>query len=246
VLQLQLAGTSTKRQCGREAILNPGDFIVCDGDGSRPFESIHEQEHHQLSLGIPKDLLRRHIPRPEAIVAVPMRAETGITGVVSTSLAEFWRRCREHACEMQQAQLMHAVHALLDLVAAAYIGTASGAAQDLSRSEVAHAKACDYIEAHLGDPDLSPVKIGQALGMTPRNLHYIFSHSEQTLGQYISRRRLEEGAREIAAASLSAKSITAIALDLGFGSVTHFGRAFRAHYGVTPSEYRMGVRRSRS
>lgn len=39
VLQLQLEGTSVKRQCGREAHLSPGDFTICDGDGTWRFDS---------------------------------------------------------------------------------------------------------------------------------------------------------------------------------------------------------------
>ena len=37
VLQVQLEGTSVKRQCGREAHLSAGDFTICDGDGTLAF-----------------------------------------------------------------------------------------------------------------------------------------------------------------------------------------------------------------
>jgi AraC-like DNA-binding protein len=32
--------------------------------------------------------------------------------------------------------------------------------------------------------------------------------------------------------------VTSIAFDFGFNSPTHFGRVFRARYGVTPRDYR--------
>lgn len=35
------------------------------------------------------------------------------------------------------------------------------------------------------------------------------------------------------------KLITQIAIETGFGSQTHFNRAFKAHYGISPSTYRL-------
>jgi AraC-like DNA-binding protein len=96
----------------------------------------------------------------------------------------------------------------------------------------------DYIESHLGDGDLSPTRIAAALRMTPRNLHDLFASEGETVARYILRRRLEESVRALSCVPPRQRTLTEIALDLGFGSVTHFGRAFRRCYGMTPSEYR--------
>ncbi len=59
------------------------------------------------------------------------------------------------------------------------------------------------------------------------------------MARYILRRRLEESVCALTCVPPQQRTLTEIALELGFGSVTHFGRAFRRCYGMTPSEYRL-------
>jgi AraC-like DNA-binding protein len=74
--------------------------------------------------------------------------------------------------------------------------------------------------------------------MTPRYLHHLFSTESETVARYILRRRLEECSRALALSAQGSRTVTAIAFDYGFNSPTHFGRVFRARYGITPREYR--------
>jgi AraC-like DNA-binding protein len=97
----------------------------------------------------------------------------------------------------------------------------------------------NYIEAHLGDPDLTPMRVAVACKMTARYLHHLFSHGSETVARYILRRRLEECSRALTIPSQRGRTVTAIAFDYGFNSPTHFGRVFRARFGVTPREFRI-------
>jgi AraC family transcriptional regulator len=56
-----------------------------------------------------------------------------------------------------------------------------------------------------------------------------------TVGDYVRRLRIEAGARDLRA---TRKSIAQIAIDAGFCDQSHFCRAFRRVYGLSPSEYR--------
>jgi AraC-like DNA-binding protein len=235
VLQLQLEGTSVKRQCGREAQLFPGDFTICDGNGAWRFESESRGPHRQLSIGIPKDLLRRYVGAPESILATRMCGTRGISGLASATVTDFWRRCRAEPDSMQRSRV---VHALLELIAVAYARLPQVQASTLSKATLLHSRVVAYIEAHLHEPDLGPRTIAGAMRMSTRSLHYAFDGEDETVGRYIRRRRLEESARAIVSAPLRGRTLTAIAADLGFDSATHFGRAFREHFGVTPREYR--------
>jgi AraC-like DNA-binding protein len=49
---------------------------------------------------------------------------------------------------------------------------------------------------------------------------------------------LEECSRALQIPAQRGRTVTSIAFDFGFNSPTHFGRVFRARYGVTPREYR--------
>jgi AraC family transcriptional regulator, positive regulator of tynA and feaB len=95
-----------------------------------------------------------------------------------------------------------------------------------------------YIERHLSDCDLSPQSIAVMLKISPRYVHTIFTRGDETVSRYILRRRLEESARVLCATSHRACSVSTIAFDHGFASCTNFGKVFREHYGVTPTEYR--------
>jgi AraC-like DNA-binding protein len=85
------------------------------------------------------------------------------------------------------------------------------------------------------------MRVAHACKMTPRYLHHLFSHESETVARYILRRRLEECSRALTVQSQRGRTVTAIAFDYGFNSPTHFGRVFRARYGVTPREYRRQV-----
>ncbi|EQD39030.1 AraC family transcriptional regulator, partial [mine drainage metagenome] len=95
-----------------------------------------------------------------------------------------------------------------------------------------------YIHAHLYDSDLTPARIAVACRITARYVHYLFSSDRETVARYILRRRLEACSEALLADSQRGRTVTAIAFDHGFNSATHFGRVFRAYFGMTPRDYR--------
>jgi AraC family transcriptional regulator, positive regulator of tynA and feaB len=232
-LHMQLDGESINRQDGREAKLRAGDFTLCDS--TRPYEIVFDRPNHMLVLGIPDTVMRRHLACPENVVAVPMSGASGLSGLLSNFLRDFWRQCHE---SMDAAVETRVTHAMLDLLASAYT-ILPPAQSDRSSLATAHrVRIMNYIEAHLGDPDLTPMRVAQACKMTPRYLHHLFSNQLETVARYILRRRLEECSRAMVSASQRGRTVTAIAFDYGFNSPTHFGRVFRTRYGMTPREYR--------
>jgi AraC-like DNA-binding protein len=232
-LQMQLEGESINRQDGREARLGPGDFTLCDT--SRPYEMHFENANRMFVVGIPDTLLRRHLACPENVVAVPMAGATGLSGLLSQFLRDFWTRCRE---DFDPSSVPRISRAILDLIASAYTPLPQ-AQPDRSSLVTSHRiRIVNYIEAHLGNPDLTPMRLADACKMTPRYLHHLFSEESETVARYILRRRLEECSRELTSPAQRGRTVTAIAFDFGFNSPTHFGRVFRARYGTTPGEYR--------
>ncbi len=232
-LHMQLDGDSINRQDGREARLLPGDFTLCDS--TRPYEIIFDRPNRMFVLGMPEGLLRRHLPCPESVVAILMSGNCGLSGLLSNFLTDFWRRCRTEA-DLNFAPGV--TRAILDLVASAYAGVQQSESERSSLVMAHRVRIMNYIEAHLGDPDLTPTRIAEACRMTTRYLHHLFSDEEETVARYILRRRLEECSRSLVDDSQRGRTVTEIAFDCGFNSPTHFGRVFRARYGVTPREYR--------
>jgi AraC family transcriptional regulator, positive regulator of tynA and feaB len=232
-IHMQLEGESVSRQDGREARLGRGDFTLCDTN--RPYEIHFDAPNRMFVMGIPDNLIRRHIACPENVVAIPMSGSSGLSGLLSDFLQGFWRQCRE---EIDPAVAPRMTSAILDLMASAYTVLPQAQSDRSSLSTAHRIRIVNYIEAHLGDPDLTPMRVADACKMTPRYLHHLFSDESETVARYILRRRLEECSRALTIPSQRGRTLTAIAFDYGFNSPTHFGRVFRARYGVTPREFR--------
>jgi AraC-like DNA-binding protein len=232
-LHVQLQGESVNRQDGREARLAPGDFTLCDT--TRPYEIHFNSPNRMFVLGIPDTLLRRHLACPESVVAIPMSGGDGMSGLLSSFLRGFWTQCRD---DLDPVVVPRVTSAILDLVASAYTVLPHSQSDRSSLATAHRIRIVNYIEAHLGDPDLTPMRVAQACKMTPRYLHHLFSHESETVARYILRRRLEECSRALTVPSQRGRTVTAIAFDYGFNSPTHFGRVFRTRYGMTPREYR--------
>ena len=99
----------------------------------------------------------------------------------------------------------------------------------------------DYIDAHLAEP-LDLTKLARVAYVSPWHFHRVFQAlTGETLADRVGRRRVEAAATRLVTEPLAA-GLT-IALDVGFGSAEVFSRAFRAHFGVTPTAWRRGAYR---
>jgi len=234
-LVVQLEGTSCNRQNEREARLLPGDFTLCSS--TLPYEMSLPSAARRLVLGVADDALRRHLACADSVLGVRMSGNRGMSGLLSEFIRSLWTADLDTWGPAVTSRLSYTV---LDLIAAAY-SVMPHAKHEVSSLATAHrTRIVGYIEAHLRDPGLDPKRIAEACRITPRYLHHLFAQETETVTQYIQRRRLEESARALVAAPVRGRLVTEIAFDYGFNSLTHFGRVFRNHYGITPSEYRRG------
>ena len=99
-------------------------------------------------------------------------------------------------------------------------------------------RVMDHIEAHL-DETLDLHALAGIAQLSPFHFHRLFQAlTGETLADRVRRRRLEVAAGRL----LMRPDSTAleIALDVGFNSAEAFTRAFRGHFGVTPTSWRRG------
>jgi AraC-like DNA-binding protein len=113
-----------------------------------------------------------------------------------------------------------------------------GRPSDLSVRETLRDLIKSYIDRNLRDPGLSLEQLTVKFNCTKRNLHKAFSGEGMTICTYIWRSRLERCRRDLDNPACSAKSITDVAFFWGFNSSTHFSRAFKEAFGVSPRAYR--------
>ncbi|HTK29596.1 MAG TPA: helix-turn-helix domain-containing protein [Vicinamibacterales bacterium] len=96
-------------------------------------------------------------------------------------------------------------------------------------------EAVEYLHAHFcRSPSLQ--EVADAVGVHPVHLAREFHRRERlTVGEYIRKLRVELACRELARTD---RPVVDIALQAGFADHSHLTRVFRAHTGVTPTEFR--------
>tara|TARA_R110000868_G_scaffold383578_4_gene650614 strand:+ start:26411 stop:30523 length:4113 start_codon:yes stop_codon:yes gene_type:complete len=91
------------------------------------------------------------------------------------------------------------------------------------------------IKRHLGNPDLNVELIADALAMSSATLYRNWKKdSDETINQLINKLRLEEALKLIEDENLT---ISEAAYSVGYKHLSHFSRAFKKRYGISPKEY---------
>lgn len=114
--------------------------------------------------------------------------------------------------------------------------------RDLGRGQLASGKlqrAVEYLLAHM-DTDVRLTTLAAEVGLSPFHFARAFKASVGLAPhQYVSEMRLET-ARTLLTATT--RSLTDIALSLGYDSSSHFSNAFRRRFAVSPSRFRAATR----
>ncbi|WP_258056240.1 helix-turn-helix domain-containing protein [Streptomyces sp. Ru62] len=255
-LGVHSSGRATLVRGDRTAACRPDDLFVCDGAVPfLPHESLDFELHlvrirrgaltltgrqvRALSaratladgpvaplLG---PLLRTFLDAlPAYPPATPLRLATTVTAFVGSLAVE---DAEDAAGPVDAARTADAAGA----------GTASGPGQE-QQELLLRVRA--HVDARLWDRTLSPATIATARHIPVRYLHKLFEGQGSTIGRWIQHRRLEEARRELARPEAPDVAVGAVAKRWGFANATHFGRSFRAAYGVSPREWRNRTRPS--
>jgi AraC-like DNA-binding protein len=120
------------------------------------------------------------------------------------------------------------------------VAEAAGASDERVQSPPARrAAAIDAARSYILSSyreELSLTKIAAACSMAPSTLCESFPRVVGVpVWRYVQRLRLQDAALALAE---GVEDLSALALDLGFSSHSHFTQAFRAQFGVSPSSFR--------
>lgn len=100
-------------------------------------------------------------------------------------------------------------------------------------------RVLDHIGEHLAAP-LDLHTLAAVAHFSPWHFHRVFQAlTGETLADCVRRLRLERAAERLL--QMPPQPALAIALDVGFASAEVFTRAFKAHFGVPPTQWRRGA-----
>ena len=237
-LMMPLQCSVSMAHCGRQCILEPGDFVLIDG--AAPARMEFNEPNISLHLVLSPADLKNRVPTPENLCGLKTSRDKQFGSVVGAMLQDVWRQIEQG---FPQEHGLTIAKNLLDVVATAYAlqhGTKFAESGSMSARR-AHIKR--FIEARLRDPNLSAASVADYFGVSTRYVGMIFEKEFEPVSAYILRRRLEECAHQLTNVIWDSYSVTDIAREWCFGNRAHFSRVFKKRFGVSPREYRR-LRRS--
>jgi AraC-like DNA-binding protein len=227
-------------QRGREARIGRGDLVITESRA--PYQVRFETPYRQIVLTLDRKRLEARLPHASRRTAVRVSGQSGPGGVVSAYLG---------ALREQVPHLGIAEEALgecaLDLIALTFGGDAiaPGPKEDDRDRRVLCARIKAFIEAHLGDSQLTPDFIAHRHGISRRYLYKLFEAERQSVADYIWLRRLTRCREALAQPDGAPRNISEIAFHWGFNDASHFSRAFSRAFGVSPRAFRLAQKRKR-
>jgi AraC-like DNA-binding protein len=233
-LGLQLTGNSIVAQHGREAMLSPGDMAVYDT--TRPYTLLNEGGIHQHYYRF----ARSDLALPERTINEISAVRLGAGNPLAPLAAGYFRRL----AGLQDPP-----------VATGYTAAVAGPSIELLRALIATSlrddplaadpleNTCElrilaFMRAHLADYDLSAARIAAEHHISVRQLYKVLARIHTTPADWIRAHRLEACRADLTKPTMRRLTIEAIARRWGLTDPTHFSRAFKDAYGITPRDWR--------
>ena len=224
-------GAAVVAQDGRECELAPGDFTLYESD--RPFCWALAGDWELLVFTWPRTSVRLHDTISQSLTARRLAGNTGISGIVGRTL-------RDLATTPPDLSIDGGIRVgneIAGLVTTAALEQARPGEPVPTVTSLLR-RIDDYIIDRLSDPNLDPPEIAAAHFISTRHLHRLFAGRGSTVTQRILHERLTRCCLELRHPSADGRSITDISRRWGFADLASFSRAFRAAYGMTPTQYR--------
>lgn len=231
-LGLQVSGSSMVVQGGRQAVLGPGELALYDT--TRPYTLLNDNGIHQHFFRIPRDHIALPMDTIDRITAIRFGHNSPVADIAS---AYFGRLAgQQNRLDANSAALDQPSIELLRAMIAAR-GPQGRLSADIMRDALV-ARILEYARMHLADPDLTAARLAAAHHISVRQLYTVLGQADIGLGDWIRNQRLERCRQELAAPAAGTRTIASIARRWAFRDATHFSRAFREAYGMSPRQWR--------
>ena len=230
-IYLQVQGQTVSTLGDDSLELNANDLAFYNG--GEPFRT--RQGGRRSIAVVPRAMIERRAPW---MLRHPPRK----VAAASSLYADLARRHLMHLndCDiaLSDSTVSMLTENLCNLVA---LATAPDVAVDRMQPELQLEALLAFCRQHLHDAELSPQQAADYLGISVRTLHARFRQTGQSFGRFLLASRLEACRDALRDEKQMSSNISEIAYRWGFNDLSHFNKAFRAHFDMTPGEWRAGA-----
>lgn len=226
LVSVQVAGQCVLEQEGRVALLGPGDVALFDS--RHPYSLSFSTAYRQLVMQMPRSLMTGCVPRAERATAIAFGSASPLTRLAAHTISD---AARQDAAVTAEAS-GHLSSGLVQIVAA-LLAVHLPATRAHSPDQALLLQVKRSILSNLRNPMLDVGRIARLNAMQPRQLHQLFSSQEETVTRWMWNERLNASYRLLSKGGY--RSITDVALLVGFSDACHFSRRFKARFGFPPS-----------
>lgn len=226
-LMIKTGGHLTLTQGRREAVPQVGDGILLV---YREPATLQFAEASYLSVRVPFNALAlARNAGAAAALCIPRDTEALML------LRTYVMNMPDSLADPQLAQL-YATH-IYDLISLA-IGTTEEGRQIANQRGVRAARLEAVKADLLGNPGASLDQLAAQQGISPRYVQMLFQEIGTTFSEFALERRLGAARSMLTSPRYQTWSVTAIALEAGFGDVSNFNRRFKRRFLMTPTDIR--------
>jgi AraC-like DNA-binding protein len=232
VVQLWQQGAARVTQGQRESPVNAHEGIILDNTNTG---GVYQTEASRFwVLTIPRDPIASLTPNVARFAGTRLSDDLSVRllfGYLEGTLAL--------GLDNHQVAELFGNH-LVDLVALALGGKGDTHGLEEQRG-VRAARLAAILRAisnQITDQSLNAATVAAKLGITPRYVHLLLEQSGLTFTQHVLHKRLEKAGTLLTGDKGQNRKIADIALEVGFSNLSNFNRAFRRHFGDTPSGMR--------
>jgi AraC-like DNA-binding protein len=220
-------------QDGRETVIHPGEFALYDT--TRPYELKFNDSFAQTIFKVPREMLQRRLGGTETLTAIAFGTDAPLERLTYDFIFKLCQSADRLAADKAGALSEQAVD-LLAMALSERLGATSLPSSTHRSALLYRLKA--HIRTHLADPDLSLSDTAAALGISARYVNDLLADEETSFQRYVLAERLTQCRRDLASPVLAHRQISEIAFAWGFNDLSHFGRVFREHFGMSPRDFR--------
>lgn len=220
----------TLDQRGHQSVARPGDAVLLD---YREPARLGFQGMTYAAVRVPRAALAPLARQRSSSAGTHVRRESSALALLRAYTASLPTRIAD-----PQLSGLVATH-VYDLMALAIGASRDGEELAAQRGlKAARLQAIKDALAH--DRDLSIRQISERQSVSPRYIQKLFEETGTTFTEFVIELRLEAARSMLVSPRYRHWKILPIALEAGFGDLSHFNRCFKARYGQTPSDMRGG------